>query len=1001
MHRTVVVCLLLAWCRCAFALNPALDASQYAHTSWKIRDGFTRGRIGAIAQTLDGYLWLGTEFGLVRFDGVRAVPRQPPAGESLPHGWVRSLIAARDGTLWIGTLGGLASLKNGKLTQYPDLAGMSVDALLEDHDGTVWSSGLAARGVGAVCSVRGARIRCQAEDIDLGHFVTSLSEAGDYVWAAAGTGLWRWAPGPPKLNRLPDQIAATFKGLIEGDNKALLISTRHGILRFADDKAETFSLPNVRLREQVSALLRDRDGGLWVGTVGRGLLHVHDGRTDSFDRMDGLSGSNVKGFFEDREGSVWVSTIDGLDRFRGFAASTFAASPRLSNYPAGAVLAGKDGSVWVSYLGGLNRWQNGHIADPKAVREVVRIEGPDRSTGSLFQDTSGRVWLGAFDRFGYVEHDRFVSEDSIPGGFVNAIVEDAAKNIWIAHQTLGLFRLAADRQVQQTAWSAMGHGDGADRIAADSTQGGIWLGFHRGGIARLADGHIRETYTPADGLGGGRVNDLRVDRDGTVWAATEGGLSRLKHGRIATLTAANGLPCDAVDSTLDDGAGSVWLYLSCGLARIARPELDKWAAAADIHREAGWTIHATFLDTSDGVRSAASVSSYSPHATRLRDGTLWFASPDGVTVVDPAHLPFNSLPPPVHIEGITADRKTYETSPNQRLPPLVRDLEIDYTALSLVAPEKNRFKVKLEGWDREWQDVGNRRQAFYNNLPPRNYRFRVIASNNSAVWNEAGASLEFGIAPAYYQTLWFRLTMVAAAGGLLVALYQLRLRRLAWQFNMRLEERVNERTRVARDLHDTLLQSFHAVLLRLRGTTFLLDRPDDARKTLNEVIDDASDAITEARDAVQGLRASSDPTTTLVEAIAALAKELEAEDARPSRPQFTMHVEGTPGVLQPLVRDDVYRVAREVLRNAFHHANATQIEADLRYDRRQFRLRIRDDGKGIDGRLLESGRSGHFGLAGMRERAELLGGTFTLWSEPGSGTEVELTIPASVAYSKE
>jgi len=239
---------------------------------------------------------------------------------------------------------------------------------------------------------------------------------------------------------------------------------------------------------------------------------------------------------------------------------------------------------------------------------------------------------------------------------------------------------------------------------------------------------------------------------------------------------------------------------------------------------------------------------------------------------------------------------------------------------------------------------------------------------------------------------------------LIGALHQLRLRYVAQQFNARLEERVNERTRVARDLHDTLLQSFHAVLLRFRAVTYLLPgRPEDARKTLDSVIDEATDAIVDARNAVQGLRASTDPKTkmTLVDAIAALAKELETDSLPPSRPQFIMHVEGTPGILQPLVRDDLYRIAREALRNAFRHANATTIEADVRYDRRQFRLRIRDDGKGIDGGVLDGGRSGHFGLAGMRERAELLGGTFTLWSERGSGTEVELTIPSSVAYSKE
>jgi len=461
------------------------------------------------------------------------------------------------------------------------------------------------------------------------------------------------------------------------------------------------------------------------------------------------------------------------------------------------------------------------------------------------------------------------------------------------------------------------------------------------------------------------------------------------------------LPCDTIHWVEEDDAHAFWLYMSCGLLRIARADLNAWISAVDDSTSPTKTIRTTVFDRSDAVTTRASVGNYGPHVAKASDGRLWFSDVDGVSIVDPSHLALNTLPPPVHVEQIVADRKAYDTVRQVRLPSLTRDLQIDFTALSLVAPEKNRFKVKLEGWDRDWQDVGTRRQAFYNNLPPRHYRFRVMASNNSGVWNEAGATLDFSVAPAYYQTTWFAAAVAVGALCVLLTVSQLRLRRVARQFNVRLEDRVNERTRIARDLHDTLLQSFHAVLLRFRAATYLLpDRPEEAKATFDRAIDDATEAIVDARNAVQGLRASSDPKTTLVDAIAALAKELETEDARSSRPQFTMHVEGTPGVLQPLVRDDVYRIAREALHNAFRHADATQVEADVRYDRRQFRLRIRDDGKGIEGGMLKAGRSGHFGLAGMRERAELLGGTLTLWSERGSGTEVELTIPASVAYAK-
>jgi len=377
-----------------------------------------------------------------------------------------------------------------------------------------------------------------------------------------------------------------------------------------------------------------------------------------------------------------------------------------------------------------------------------------------------------------------------------------------------------------------------------------------------------------------------------------------------------------------------------------------------------------------------------------------------VSVIDPRHLPFNKLPPPVHVEQVTANRKTYwqnlsgdESPSHPRLPPLVRDLEIDYTAVSLVVPEKNRFRVKLEGWDRDWQDVGNRRQAFYNNLSPGDYRFRVTASNNSGVWNETGTFLDFSIAPAYYQTNWFRVTCVIAFMAMLWGLYRLRVRQLAQQFNMTLEARLSERTRIARDLHDTLLQSFHGLLLRFQTVSNELP-PGNTKQKLDSAIDQAAEAITEGRDAVQELRSSTMVTNDLAVAISALGQELAAAETSEDSAVFRVTVEGTPRNLHPILRDEVYRIAAETIRNAFKHAHARQIEVEIRYDERQFRVRVRDDGKGIDPTILDGdGRAGHFGLHGIHERAELIGGKVTVWSERDSGMEVDLTIPASRAYT--
>jgi signal transduction histidine kinase len=311
-----------------------------------------------------------------------------------------------------------------------------------------------------------------------------------------------------------------------------------------------------------------------------------------------------------------------------------------------------------------------------------------------------------------------------------------------------------------------------------------------------------------------------------------------------------------------------------------------------------------------------------------------------------------------------------------------------------------RFRIKLEGRDPDWKDVGNERKAFYNDLPPRNYRFRVMASNNSGIWNEAGASLDFSIAPAYYQTRWFQASCAAAFLGFLWALYRYRIHQIAQEFNARLDERVNERTRIARDLHDTLLQSFQGLMLRFQvALEELPGRPTEARNTLANALDQAAQAITEGRDAVQGLRSSTVETRDLARAIGALGEELAGDETKSHDLESFVDVEGTPRDIHPILRDEIYRIGGEALRNAFRHAQARRIAVTIAYGERQFRLRVRDDGRGIAPKVLdEQGRAGHWGLAGMRERAALIGGQLEIWSQQESGTQVELSIPASRAY---
>jgi signal transduction histidine kinase/ligand-binding sensor domain-containing protein len=1021
-RATITVSLVAILAPCAIALNRSLDVTQYAHTAWKASQGFSPGVISSIAQTPDGYLWLGTEFGLRRFDGVRSVPWQATVGDHLAEVPIRSLRAAHDGGLWIGTLTGLASWKDGKLTHYPALDGYTVEALLEDREGTIWA-GARAADIGRLCTIQNGKTQCYGEDVRFGTGVTLLYEdSRGNVWAVGTTGLWRCKPGPPKFYGIGD-AAHSILALLESDDGGILIARHDGIIKLRNGKAEAFSVPaGTNIRPQ--RLFRDRDGGLWIGAaVDFGLLHIHEGTTDHYGPDQGLSGGSVMCIFEDREGSIWVATGDGLDRFREFAIPTYSVEQGLASYGLDSVLSTRDGSLWMGTSHGLNRLNKGQITvyrkrsetssrgaaqssgfgvgskalPSRTAREIIDPGLPEDLITTLFEDKAGKIWVASVAGVSFYESGRFTPIPSLPPGSVFSITDDLAGNVWLTQEG-GLFRVRGARVVERIPWAKLGRKKPADALLHDAAQGGLWLGFLDGGVAYFQDGQLRTSYGQREGLAEGMVYGFSVDGNGALWAATEGGLSRIKDGRVLTLTRQNGLPCNTVHWMREDDFQSVWINLPCGLVRIARSELDAWVS----HPER--TIQMTVFDSSDGVKSHRVHSGYDAMVnaivTKAADGRFWFVPFGGVSVIDPHNLHENKLPAPVHIEQITADDKTYDAKNGLRLPPRIRDLVIDYTAVSLMAPEKMQFRVKLEGQDSNWRVPVNPRHTHYTNLAPKHYRFRVIACNNSGVWNEQGDTLEFSVAPAYYQTNWFRSLCGAVFLALLWTLHQFRLHQQARQFNMTLEARVGERTRIARDLHDTLLQSFQGLLPRFQAAIYKLPQGAvEARKTLEAAVDQASQAITEGRDAVQGLRMSTVEKNDLAMAIQTIGEELRAAGDQGS-PAFEVVVEGKSRSLHPILRDEAYRIAAEALRNAFRHAQARHIEAQIQYGQKQFRLHVRDDGRGIDREVLSGdGRAGHFGLHGMRERAELAGGRLTVWSEVDSGTEVELSIPASRAYA--
>jgi signal transduction histidine kinase/ligand-binding sensor domain-containing protein len=984
---------MLLWSSPARALDPSLDITQYAHLAWTFRNGFSNGAVYAIAQTPDGYLWLGTSAGVVRYDGARLTPLPLGPGHRLPNAASAAILPARDGSVWIGTLDGLVSWKNGALTHYPAFAGRTVITLLQQRDGTVWAGSFGG-ATGKLCAFRGEQTTCYGDDGEFGGSVASLYEDGDgSLWVGSGTGLWRWTPGAPG-HYLATPIQ-THQSLTLGDRGKDVLVAVDGIHQVAGTQVVEYPLRGVPSPLSATSVLRDRNGGLWIGTAAHGLVHAYEGKASRFTREDGLSSDQVLALFEDREGTIWVGTSEGIDRFREWPVTSLSVKQGLSNSTATSVLATRDGSIWIGTADGLNRWKDRRTT---IYRKRIDPGLPDDNVQSLFEDERGRVWVSGSRGLAVLENGKFTAVPAVPGGFTHAIASDNRGGLWLSlwltSNDYGLAHLVDGHIIEHAPWEKLGGGPGTG--LEPDPDGGVWTGLLSGGVAHFRSGRINILSLTRDGERSIRkVLHVSRDRDGTMWVGTDNGLSRITNGRVATLTEANGLPCPTVHWIIEDQLAAYWLYTACGLVRVARTELDAWTA--DPMR----IIRSTTFDSAEGIQLVPILTPSRPAVTKSPDGKIWFLNGSTVSFIDPSRIAINTLAPPVHIEQVVADGQTFDDTRPLHLPPKIRNLLINYTALSMVAPEKVHFRYMLEGQDSEWREVVNKREVQYSNLSPGKYRFRVAASNNSGLWNEAGDVLDFSVAPAYYQTNWFRALSTVFFLALLWAAYQLRVRQLQHEFEMMLEARVGERTRIARELHDTLLQSFHGLLLRFQTASYLLSqRPAEGKETLDSAIQQAATAIAQGRDAVQGLRTSTVERNDLPLAIRTLGDELATHETSHKHSIFTVEVEGEPRELGPIVRDEIYKIAAEALRNAFRHAHANRIEVEVRYDTDQFRLRVRDDGGGIDSKVLANqGLEGHYGLRGMPERAELIGGKLSVWSQVGSGTEVELRLPASAVYT--
>ncbi len=951
------------------ALEPSTSLASYGRQAWAMENGLPQNTVQALAQTKDGFLWLGTEAGLVRFDGVEFQTYDRNSNPALPGSDIRCLLATPDGALWIGANAGLRRWKDGVVRAFTTRDGLPGDGILaldDVGDGTVrvWTEQGPARMSGDrflpvknAGEFPSAAISSPEENPGATEFEEKMPNGivvtGDRSALNLIHGV-RFAGGSKRLTVGKELPGSRIQTLFADRENALWIGTNAGLVRWVNGKVERFPITDPLATASVLALMEDHEGNLWVGTETGGLDVLRDQRFRTIDTRDGLTSDRVTTVVEDGTGVLWVGTQeDGLNAVRrdeGTAGWRVTRSLSANNGLASNVIlslaAAPNGDLWVGTPDGLNRIRGNKV-------------------------------------------DTFTSDDGLPDDFVRSLLIDADGSLWIGTRR-GL-----------THW-AVG----------------------KSGLSGSASGAGMETYTQASGLGSDLVGAMARDTSGDLWVATLAGLSRLHGNKITNFTTANGLSSNVVtallprgDGTLligtqdhgwdvwdgnkfsgamhnsldettihailDDGEGHLWFATGDGIARCDCNEMDGRGPA-------GGCSHWMEFGTADGLHSRETATNSHPSAWRSRDGRLWFATPKGLVEVDPAHFPVNMLPPPVALESFQVD-DVAQTLPGAGTRMKVQaghvHFEFDYAGLSFVAPQKVRYRYMLEGFDRGWTEAGTRRTAYYTNIPPGRYTFRVQAANNDGLWNTTGAALSFELRPHFYQTLWFYALLLAALAGTILLLLKRRLRRAEREFQAVL----GERSRIAREIHDTLAQGYVGVSVQLEVLAELLRqrKVEDAAKQLDQTREYVRHGLADARQSIWALRTQDAGETTLPVKLRRMA---EAAGGDGLTSQFSLF-----GAYRPLPAEterEVARVAQEAIHNVKKHAGASELSVQLEYGPETIALEVRDDGRGGALERAAEASPGHFGLTGMRERAAAIGGTLEVSSAPGAGTTIRLSAPA-------
>ena len=897
-----------------------------------------------------------------------------------------SIYQDRNDQVWVGTTAGLWAFKGGKFGRYSTRDGLpsdSIRSIYEDRSGALWFSTL---GGLARFSAGGFTTFTTRDGLPNDSIKSVYEDSREYLWVNTLGGLARFNNGKFSRGILgphPFSVITTADGLLndhvwsieEDQNGTIWIGSDGGLNSFSNGSFKAYTTNDGLPDNSVWSIYEDRGGVLWVATPG-GLGRLKDGALSSYTSRDGLSDEVVLALFEDREGSLWIGTeAGGLNRLKDAKFTTYSARDGLTNDVVWAVCQSADGSLWAGTNGGgLNRLRDGKLSSyttrDRLASNIVR---------ALCEDRAGNLWAGTpggLNRLKGGQIETYTVEDGLSNNAVSAIEEDRDGNLWIG--TLGgLTRFKDGRFTIYT--TADGLSDDSIISLHASRDGGLWIGTRTGGLNRMEGGRFT-SYRAKEWIPNDAVRSIYEDGDGALWVGTRrSGLSRFRNREFTTCTMKAGLFDDCVFQIMEDDKKNLWMSSPRGVFMVSKKEF------ADFADGSSQLVSSVSYGTADGMLSRE-CNGGQPGAWKSVDGKLWFATIKGIAMIDPQRTPINNQPPPVAIERAVVDGESIQLSESVELPPGKERYEFYYTAMSFAAPEKVRFKYKLEGFDRDWVAAGSERVALYTHISPGTYTFRVIACNNDGVWNETGALLNLKLKPYFYQTYWFYSLVAVTLGLMALAIYRFRVQRIRGQFAAVLEER----NRMAREIHDTLAQGFVGIALQLQAVEKAMpDAPDKAERHLALAQSMVSHSLVEARRTVWDLRSQALETKDLATAFSETARQMTEGTAVVAE----VRVSGEIRRLASQIENNALRIAQEALINAIRHAEPKHVIIELEFEAANLQLRVKDDGRGFDTEGMLATADGHFGLLGMRERVEHVGGRLTLSSRPGEGTEVWATIP--------